>query len=784
MLQKFNLKKIIVVINASIAVSACIIGLRHQGSFEQIELLAYDALIRLNAQSDTDPRITIININNHSLQQLNKAQISDRTLKEVLEKIIPYQPRVIGVDIVRHIPIGEGRKELIDYVNNIYYPLEKAIKPIIFPCALPSENKPQGIAPPPVIDPDTAIGFIDLETDPQDIFGRKLIRRAVISSIPANFDSETISGTQFDAKSGNYLCTAPFSFAFLTALSYVQGEEITPKIITTDHASSVPLSPSASQSYLATIKKNQITNLPPDSTPDITKFLDLTKISEGEIKFQSLILRPLKPKTGAYRNLDPTAYQFLIDYHYTQPGEIIPFTKILENQVTPEQFTDKVVLIGYTTKNHIQQTPFGSSSGVFVHGWMISQLLRNALDRQPQIWTWSEVVEWSWILGWGIVGSIVALRIHPVGIYILSQSIAIAILWGSCWLLFTQKGWIPLIPPSLSFAISGVLVKTINSIPRLSDRSIIDEDAPTITHPSDLIEVSKPDEEAEDFFIGKSIGKDGRYLLKKLLGVGGMSKVYLALDKNLKHKEVAIKIMNNYFVTNYQDSIKRFMGEIEKLCILNHPNIIQIKEQGLTPNAYPFYGYPFYVMEYCIGQTLQELLNETGKLAPNVAFKIILKVCRGLKEAHQQGIIHRDIKPGNIFVSAGDVLGEVVKIIDFGIAKKITEEAKQYNQLTIGFIGTYRYASPEQIEGTNIDSRTDIYSLGVVFYEILTGNHPYNMTNNSESLEENPQPLREQPDCQNLSPELEAIVMKCLSKSPQNRFQTIEQLEQALRELW
>ena len=752
MLQKFNLKKIIVVINASIAVSACIIGLRHQGSFEQIELLAYDALIRLKVQSGSDPRITIVDISNHTLQQLNKPQISDRTLKEVLEKIVPYKPRVIGVDIVRHIPIGEGREELLDYVNNIYHPLEKAIKPIIFPCALPSENKPQGIAPPPVIDPDTAIGFIDLETDPQDIFGRKLIRRAVISSIPGNFDSETILETQFDAKSGNSLCTAPFSFAFLTALSYVQAE--------------------------------QITNLPPDSTPDITKFLDLTKISEGQIQFQSLTLKPLKPKTGGYHNLDPTAYQFLLDYRYTQPGEIIPFTKILENQVTPEQFRDKVVLIGYTTENHIQQTPFGSSSGVFVHGWMISQLLKNVLDRQPQIWTWSEAVEWSWILGWGLVGSLVAWRINPVGIFIISQGIAIAILWGSCWLLFTQQGWIPLIPPSLSFAFSGVLVKTINSIPRLSDRSTIDLDAPTMTHISDLTEASKPGEEAEDFFIGKSIGKDGRYLLQELLGVGGMSKVYLALDKNLKHKQVAIKIMTNYFAVNDRDSIKRFMGEIEKLCILNHPNIIQIKEQGLTPNAYPFYGYPFYVMEYFVGKTLQQLLSETGKLAPDVAVQIILKVCRGLKEAHQQGIIHRDIKPANIFVSVGDVLGEVVKIIDFGIAKKINEEAKQHTQLTIGFIGTYRYASPEQIHGTSIDSRTDIYSLGVVFYEILTGNHPYNMTNNSESLEENPQPLREQPDCQNLSPELEAIVMKCLSKSPQNRFQTIAELEQALRELW
>ncbi len=135
--------------------------------------------------------------------------------------------------------------------------------------------------------------------------------------------------------------------------------------------------------------------------------------------------------------------------------------------------------------------------------------------------------------------------------------------------------------------------------------------------------------------------------------------------------------------------------------------------------------------------------------------------------------------------------GEVVKLIDFGIAKKIDEESKKHTQLTVEgtFLGTYRYASPEQCRGASVDSRTDIYSLGVVLYEAISGNNPYNLQEDYDTTNDDwsvahrrkiPKPLREQPGCQNIPVELESIVMKCLAKSPQNRFQTIEELEQAL----
>ena len=870
MLYNLNLKKIIVGLSSSLALSFLIIGLRHQGSFEQIELLAYDFLVRLDAKPGVDERITIVGIDDNSLLKLNSDKISDATLQQVLATIGQYKPKVIGIDIIRDIPIGEGRKELIDYVNKIYQPLETAIKPIIFPCALPSENKPNGIAPPPVIDRDSAVGFVDLETDPTNIFGGEPVRRTSITSIPVKNRAKKTPKAESDQDGSESLCTAPFSFSFLIALSYVQGQ--------------------------------QIETLLPNESPDFTKFLNIDNISEGKVQFKSATLTPLNPKTGSYQDLDPSIYQHLIDYRYKKPGEIISLTKVLENQVTPRQFKDKVVLIGYTTKEDIHQTPFGFRPGVLIHGWIISQLLSNALNEQPQLWTWSEPVEWLWIIGWGLAGSIVALGIRPVEIFAGGIGIAIAILGGSCWILFAQQGWIPLIPPSLSLIFSGVLVRVIDAkfgnlfsdlspetatfssseatvitgggakiestfiedgggerkplvtvleeliekapeterkplrtvVERLNhmtseagreplativeqlliDYSAETQIAPLITVVEALIDHTPEAERkplktvaekliqetkkrrafvrAEDPFIGQKIGDGERYLLKKLLGQGGMSKVYIALDTKLSNRKVAIKIMTSYASANNQHLIKRFTREVESLCVLNHPNIIQITDFGVTPQEKPFSGDPFYVMEYFMGQTLQRLLDQDDKLNPDLALKIGLKICYGLKNAHQEGIIHRDLKPDNIFLVSGSTVGEVVKIIDFGIAKKIEEESdSNTTSLTMvnTFIGTYRYASPEQCNGATIDSRTDIYSLGMVLYEMLSGNNPYNLKDSSDTKNadwsvahrrEKAISLREQPGCENISVELDNVVMKCLEKTPQNRFQNIEDLEQAL----
>ncbi len=291
---------------------------------------------------------------------------------------------------------------------------------------------------------------------------------------------------------------------------------------------------------------------------------------------------------------------------------------------------------------------------------------------------------------------------------------------------------------------------------------------------------------------GLTIGDSNRYRLQFLLGQGGMSKVYQASDTKFEERVVAVKLMTNYSAVSERHSLKRFMAEVKAISRLKHPNIIQILDFGVTPDEAPFYGLPFYVMEYFAGQTLQNLLSKTKSLPQDSILNIISQVCAGLKQAHQKGIVHRDLKPDNIFLVAGGGLREIVKILDFGIAKNISAEADNQTQLTQqgSFIGTYRYASPEQCRGlVSIDQRTDIYSLGIILYETISGHNPYNLSGDfitsqadwiASHIRVPPKPLKQQPGCENLDDELESTIMKCLAKSPQNRFSDLEELQEAI----
>ena len=291
---------------------------------------------------------------------------------------------------------------------------------------------------------------------------------------------------------------------------------------------------------------------------------------------------------------------------------------------------------------------------------------------------------------------------------------------------------------------------------------------------------------------GKTIGDNNRYLLQTLLVQGGMSQVYQALDTKFADRIVAIKLMTNYSAASGQYLIERVMGEVKAISHLKHPNIIQILDFGVTPNEAPFYGSPFYVMEYFVGKTLQNFLTENKILPLTSLLNIIHQVCSGLKQAHEKGILHGDLKPDTIFLAAGGAVGEIVKIIDFGIAKNINYNDKNNTQLTQegSLSGTYRYASPEQCRGLpNIDQKSDIYSLGVILYEAICGHNPYILDDNFSPSQADwiayhisvpPKPLKEQAGCENIENELENMVMKCLAKSPQDRFSDIGELQKTI----
>ncbi|RUS92877.1 hypothetical protein DSM106972_098020 [Dulcicalothrix desertica PCC 7102] len=296
-------------------------------------------------------------------------------------------------------------------------------------------------------------------------------------------------------------------------------------------------------------------------------------------------------------------------------------------------------------------------------------------------------------------------------------------------------------------------------------------------------------------WIGSLIGDNQRYRLDKRLGGGGMGDVFLATDTRVG-KDVSLKLLKDKLVAS-GEMRQRFEREIAICAALQSDHIIEISDCGVTTE-----GYPFYVMEYLRGQTLRQLLMRERQLSPERTVKIMTQVCRGLELAHRGvvmqrdgknteriKVIHRDLKPDNIFLVPKD-FGEWVKILDFGIAK-IYSDSSEHTNLTKAFIGTFRYSSPEQIQNDkNIDVTADIYSLGIILYEMLSAADPFGLSIKGNNISEPswllahsyepPRPLRAQPGCEQLPLELEAVVLKCLQKRPSNRFASVSELSQAL----
>lgn len=208
------------------------------------------------------------------------------------------------------------------------------------------------------------------------------------------------------------------------------------------------------------------------------------------------------------------------------------------------------------------------------------------------------------------------------------------------------------------------------------------------------------------------------YNVIKLIGEGGMGKVYLAEDSHLE-KIVALKVLNSELCREVQ-FIERFKREAKIQSRLSHPNIVTLYNLLFSNDVY------FIVMEYVDGITLQELIQKTGLIPENQALKIFDQILNGLKYAHSKGIIHRDIKPGNIMIS----LSDNIKIMDFGLAKIIEERSISRSNKRLGSL---YYMSPEQINTPkDVDYRTDYFSLGVVLFEMLTGKLPYNIDTESD----------------------------------------------------
>ena len=261
---------------------------------------------------------------------------------------------------------------------------------------------------------------------------------------------------------------------------------------------------------------------------------------------------------------------------------------------------------------------------------------------------------------------------------------------------------------------------------------------------------------------------DGRYRVIDRIGAGGMADVYLAHDE-LLGREVAVKILHERFASD-EEFVERFRREASAAAQLSHPNVVAIFDRGSWNGTY------YIAMEYVPGQTLKSLIRERGPLPPDEAIDIAIQVLRAASFAHRHGVIHRDIKPHNV------ILGEEgrVKVTDFGIARAGNSEMTH----TGSIMGTAQYLSPEQAQGAEVTAAADIYAVGVLLYELLSGAVPFDgesaVAIALQHLSAAPTRIAERNPA--IAPELEAVVMRALAKSPQDRYASAEELILALQQ--
>jgi serine/threonine-protein kinase len=274
---------------------------------------------------------------------------------------------------------------------------------------------------------------------------------------------------------------------------------------------------------------------------------------------------------------------------------------------------------------------------------------------------------------------------------------------------------------------------------------------------------------------------EGRYRIESVIGQGSAGTVYKAVQE-LISREVAIKVLHDYLVSD-EEFIKRFKQEAKASSRLTHPNIITIYDFGVIPKG----GRPYIAMDLLRGTPLSDLLAERHHLPLDEALPIFKQVCSALGEAHRQGVVHRDIKPENIVLieRSGQKLFPIV--VDFGIARLVQEESEYARITRSGTVcGSPTYMSPEQCTSSKVDSHSDMYSLGIVIYETLTGEVPFLADElikvMAMHLSDTPQPLNfVNPDL-HFPEQLEAVVAKALNKDPKNRYENMDDFAAALSE--
>jgi len=403
------------VLLTSLAMTALLLGMGRLGVLQGMNLAAYDHLIRLRPDEGEDDRLLIVGVTEADIQIRQEWPISDQTLAQLLKKLEAQQPRAIGLDIIRDVPIEPGREALVEQLRQS--------DRLITICKVSASNDP-GFPPPPGVAPEK-VGFSDLVIDPGGILRRSLL--VVVPPLPE-------SGVPLVP----HLCSQPaapdsqpntlLSFSFQLALAYLAEEGIQPELTEAD-----------------------------------------------ELKLGSTLLPRLQPTTGGYQNADAGGYQILLDYRSAnRAAPQVSLTDVLTDRVNPDLIRDRIVLIGYTTPQAKDEfyTPYSAGAtdgqkmpGVVVHAQSVSQILSAVLDSRSLLWSWSDTQEGIWIFGWALIGGVLAWYVrHPLK-FAGAIAITVGIIYGTCFLLFLRGGWIPLMPGAIALVATStgvILVDRFN----------------------------------------------------------------------------------------------------------------------------------------------------------------------------------------------------------------------------------------------------------------------------------------------------------------------------------
>jgi len=389
------------VLIASAAVTLSLMGARQLGILEPVELSAYDQMVRWRPDEQPDSRLLVVGITEADIQKLNQWPISDRKIAEILQKLEKMQPAVIGLDVLRDVPLGDGREELTKL-------LQKSDRTI--GVCLVTDGSPDNPGSPPAPGlPQNRVGFADFGVDPGGI-----LRRALLFMKPPKIEGNSSAQKHLCNDNSQVL----YSFNLQLALRYLQGQKIYPKL-----------------------------------APDQSLWLGETQ------------LKQLASNDGGYKNADVRGYQILINYRSRRPvANQVRITDVLEGKVDPNLVKDKIVLIGYTTETvkDLFYTPYSGRQqknqfmpGIVAHAQVVSQILSAVLDNRPMFWFWPEWAEIMWISAWSIVGGTLASRMaHPAKLTVTFG----ALLSGCCAIgfgIFLLGGWVPVAAPALALIVTG-----------------------------------------------------------------------------------------------------------------------------------------------------------------------------------------------------------------------------------------------------------------------------------------------------------------------------------------